>query len=70
MGFERWMQKCIVICERVAGTDPISAPDVDWHGFYEDELTPAEAVYEAACEWGVDVPESTLDKLERLSNHG
>lgn len=54
MKWTAWFREVSRITHQVFGMSPLDLPDVDWRGMHEDELTPLEAVREAADEWSVD----------------
>lgn len=49
-----WFGEVCRLVHRAMGLSPLDLPDVDWAGMHTDELTPEEAVAEAAEEWGIE----------------
>lgn len=62
MTFQQFMARCDHVTESTLGLTTRDMPDATWRDYYDDEMTPTEAVAAAAEDWW-DVPAELLEAL-------
>jgi hypothetical protein len=64
-GFTFWMKSVNVQCNRAFGMDTDFLPDANWRPYYDDDMTPKQAIDEAV----MDAWDDMLDMQEIWEDH-
>ena len=64
-GFTFWMKSVNVQCNRAFGMDTDFLPDANWRQYFDDDMTPKQAIDEAV----MDAWDDMLDMQEIWEDH-